>query len=254
VPTYGLLLALAIVTAFFVLRRDLGRRAMGIDAEALVAVPAVAGIIGSKLYHVLESPRNLLANPAGELFSPFGFAWLGGLIAGFCAFIYLARRYRIPLLELCDAASPAAAIGYGVGRIGCLLSGDGDYGIPTSLPWGMSFPNGLVPTTQRVHPTPIYEFLGSLVICWILWRLGAAQVRAREGASPQDAGTTLAKSGSIFAIYLVATGMARFLVEFIRINPRSFLGILTNAQVGSAVSIVVGLVLWVGLDRQRERA
>jgi phosphatidylglycerol---prolipoprotein diacylglyceryl transferase len=137
-----------------------------------------------------------------------------------------------------DAGSPAAALGYGVGRIGCLLSGDGDYGKPTSLPWGMSFPNGLVPTTQRVHPTPIYELIVACVIAWILWRLGARFLSTRP-----------ASRGSVFAAYLVLTGVARFLVEFIRINPRSFFG-LTNAQAASVLSVVAGVVLWLAIFRR----
>src|SRR5204863_1929415 len=121
---------------------------------------------GAKLYHVWDTPGD-------ELFSRTGFAWFGGFIAGLGALIVLAWRYRIPMLQFLDACSPAAALGYAIGRIGCLISGDGDYGIPTSLPWGMSFPNGLVPTTQRVHPTPIYEFLVGVIIFWYLWQLGA---------------------------------------------------------------------------------
>ena len=131
-----------------------------------------------------------------------------------------------------DVASPAAALGYGVGRIGCLLSGDGDYGIPTSPPWGMSFPNGLVPTTERVHPTPIYEFLVALVIVYFLWRVGRRAIKAKWPV------------GRVFAWYLISTGIARFLVEFIRINPRSFFG-LTNAQAASIVGMLAGvLLLW----------
>lgn len=242
IPTYGLLVATAIVAAFLVLRADVRRRGLNVDPETLVSLPAIAGIVGAKLYHVFETPRVLFANPIGELFSPYGFAWLGGLIAGFAAFAYLAWRNKIPLLQLCDTASPAAALGYGIGRIGCLVSGDGDYGIPTSLPWGMSFPNGLVPTTQRVHPTPIYEFLGALVIFWILWRMGRRQVEQIKNQGADKKSPTRFNFGRVFAAYLVLTGAARFLVEFIRINPRSFFG-LTNAQAGSAVSIILGVIL-----------
>src|SRR6202034_2519031 len=131
VPTFGLMIAAAMVVAYYVLRADFARRGLAekdsTTAEMFVAVPALCGIVGAKLYHVLETPRELLADPLGQLFSRYGLAWFGGLLAVF------------------DAGSAAAAIGYGVGRIGCLLSGDGDYGVPTSLPWGMSFPNGLVP-------------------------------------------------------------------------------------------------------------
>jgi phosphatidylglycerol:prolipoprotein diacylglycerol transferase len=238
VPTFGLMVALAMLCAYFVLRADLARRGIAADAETLIAGPCLAGILGAKLYHVLESPSEFFADPWHELFSQFGFAWFGGLIAGFAAFVWLARRSSAPLIEMLDAGSPAAAIGYGVGRIGCFLSGDGDYGIPTSLPWGMSFPNGLVPTDQRVHPTPIYEFLAACAIAWWLWRMGSRRIAVAESGSG-----VIASQGEIFAAYLVTTGVARFLVEFIRINPRSFLG-MSNAQAVSAVSVVAGAVLW----------
>ena len=184
VPTFGLMIAAAMVAAYYVLRADMARRGLAAKntttAEMFVAVPALVGIMGAKLYHVLETPRELFADPIGQIFSRYGLAWFGGLIAGFAAFVWLARRHNFPLLEVFDAGSTAAALGYGIGRIGCLLSGDGDYGVPTSLPWGMSFPNGLVPTTDRVHPTPIYELIAACAIAWVLWRLGTDQLTARR--------------------------------------------------------------------------
>jgi len=264
IPTFGLMVAAAMVAAYFVLRADLRRRGYAERAtqlaEAFIAIPCLAGIIGAKVYHVLETPRELWEHPARELFSQFGFAWFGGLIAGLGAFVWLARREKIPLLAILDGASPAAALGYGIGRIGCLLAGDGDYGIPTSLPWGMSFPNGLVPTDQRVHPTPIYEFLAACAIAWVLWRIGARQIAAARGAgrasrderaAPADG--IAAASGIVFAAYLILTGAARFLVEFIRINPRSFFG-LTNAQAASAASVIAGVVIWLWARRRGRRA
>lgn len=243
VPTFGLMVAAAMLAAYFVLRADMERRGIADNssdlAERFIAVPSLAGIVGAKLYHVLETPRELLGDPLRLLFSQFGFAWFGGLIAGLAAFLLLARWRKIPLLEMLDAGAPAAALGYGVGRIGCLLSGDGDYGIPTSLPWGMSFPHGLVPTTERVHPAPIYELIVACAIAWWLWRAGAPE--------------KLAPRGYVFAQYLVLTGAARFFVEFIRINPRSFFG-LTNAQAASIVSVAAGAVLWARVARRSERA
>ena len=234
--TYGLMVAIGLVCAFFVLRADLERRGIPADAEAIVGITGLSGLAGSRLYHLLESPKEFFANPWPQLFSTMGFAWFGAVIGGFLALLLLARRFRLPTLLILDVASPAAALGYGIGRIGCLISGDGDYGVPTSLPWGMSFPNGIVPTTERVHPTPIYEFLGAVVIAWILWKVGA---RVWEAKSPD---------GIVFAVYLLLTGAARFLVEFIRLNPRSFFG-LTNAQAASLASILGGVILWIGLQR-----
>jgi phosphatidylglycerol---prolipoprotein diacylglyceryl transferase len=264
IPTFGLMVACAMLAAFFVLRADLERRALAssnkkdpinaagaaspksanAEAELLVAIPCMVGLAGAKLYHLLESPSDFFAHPLALLISPYGFAWFGGLLAGFAAFVWVGRRQRIPLLTLLDAGSPAAALGYGIGRIGCFLSGDGDYGIPTSLPWGMSFPNGLVPTTQRVHPTPIYELIVACAIAWFLWRMFDRQRDAlRNNPLP---------AGSVFAAYLVLTGLARFLVEFIRINPRSFLG-MSNAQAASLASFITGIILWWWLAKSFNR-
>ena len=230
--SYGLMVAIGLICAFFILRADFARRGVSADAEAIIGITGLAGLAGSRLYHLLESPSEFFADPWPQLFSTMGFAFVGAIIGGFIALVLLAKRFRMSVLLMLDAASPAAAMGYGIGRIGCLISGDGDYGIPTSLPWGMSFPNGIVPTTERVHPTPIYEFLVAILIFWILWRLGARGLKSH------------APNGIIFAAYLVLTGIARFLVEIIRINPRSFYG-LTNAQAASVVSVIAGVALFV---------
>lgn len=230
-PTFGLMLWVAAVCACWVLHRNFRRWQITADAVGIVAVSTVAGIIGAKLWHVIETPRQLFAHPAAEIFSRDGFAWFGGLVFGILALIYQGKLYKIGALRMLDFAAPAAAVGYGMGRLGCLTSGDGDYGIPTSLPWGMSFPNGLVPTDPgvRVHPTPIYELFAALLIAWLLWRRGGKK----------------RPIGQLTGEYLVLTGIARFLVEFIRINPRIFLG-MSNAQLASIGSVVFGalLILW----------
>jgi phosphatidylglycerol:prolipoprotein diacylglycerol transferase len=195
----------------------------------IIGVAGLCGLVGARLYHVLETPRELLADPS-MLVSRFGFAWFGGFLGGFVALLVLAKHYRIPAMEFMDLCSPAAAVGYAIGRIGCLLSGDGDYGIPTTLPWGMSFPHGVMPTTERVHPTPLYEFFVWLAIAAFLWRLGKKYL---SGSGP---------IGIVFSGYLLLTGLARFLIEFIRINPRSFFG-LSNAQTASLLSMAAGIVL-----------
>jgi phosphatidylglycerol---prolipoprotein diacylglyceryl transferase len=262
IPTFGLMVACAMLAAYFLLRADLSRRGVADknsgEAEALISFPCLAGFVGAKLYHLLESPAEFFADPVHLLFSPYGFAWFGGLLAGFATFAFVAWRitrhnaaagHPVSLLTIFDAGSPAAALGYGVGRIGCLLSGDGDYGIPTSLPWGMSFPNGLVPTVERVHPTPIYEFVVACAIAWWLWRMGAPDpISSISPERTSSAGTrpstaSVKRPGEVFAAYFVLTGAARFLVEFIRINPRSFLG-MSNAQTAAAVSVIGGIILW----------
>lgn len=264
IPTFGLSVACAMLLAYFVLRADLARRgiadAKSGEAETLVAAPCLAGFVGAKLYHLLETPKEFFADPLGLLFSPYGFAWFGGLLAGFATFAFVASRLvqraaaegkSFSFLSILDAGSPAAALGYGIGRIGCFLSGDGDYGIPTSLPWGMAFPNGLVPTTARVHPTPIYELIVACAIAWILWRMGSGSTVIQ----PQKNGKNVVEKfaglqpGGVFAMYLILTGGARFLVEFIRINPRSFFG-LSNAQAAAGFSALAGIALYLVLRKK----
>lgn len=231
--TYGIFVAIGLLTAFLVMRRDLIRRGLSADPNVIVGITGIAGLAGARLYHLLETPREFLADPLPLLFSTMGFAWFGSVIAGFIALILIARHYKMPWLQMLDVASPAAAIGYGIGRIGCLISGDGDYGRPTSLPWGMSFPNGIVPTYDRVHPTPIYEFLAALAIFYALWKLGARWMGDSRN------------TGKLFAVYLLLSGAARFLVEIVRINPRSVFGVLTNAQTASLAGIALGFVILV---------
>jgi phosphatidylglycerol---prolipoprotein diacylglyceryl transferase len=254
IPTFGLMVATGLLVAAYVLQADFNRRREQLERYRssksdeheglltrlvrqshndegflIIGIAGLAGLVGARLYHVLESPRELIADPS-LLISRFGFAWFGGFLGGFVALVYLAQKFEIPVLEFMDLCSPAAAVGYAIGRIGCLLSGDGDYGIPTTLPWGMSFPKGVVPTTERVHPTPIYEFCIWLMIAALLWHMGK---KAVSGKRPQ---------GEIFCGYLILTGVARFLIEFIRINPRSFFG-LSNAQTASLASMIVGAIL-----------
>jgi prolipoprotein diacylglyceryltransferase len=314
-----MLAATGMLVGFFILRADLIRRGMDIDPASILGVTGIAGLVGARLYHLLESPSEFFADPIHLLFSQTGLAWFGGFVGGFIALFFLARHYKIPLLLMCDLCSPAAAMGYGIGRIGCLVSGDGDYGIPTSLPWGMSFPNGIVPTTERVHPTPIYEFLAALVIFYVLWKIGARfaknagsnneaftknvsaeksssvktdapkieiaapvppavpaatstrvtaassaqplkkkkklRPQSKETAKSANAPQTISAApaqryGIVFAYYLLLSGAARFLVEFIRINPRIFFG-MSNAQVVALACIVAGAFLLYSLKRTK---
>jgi phosphatidylglycerol---prolipoprotein diacylglyceryl transferase len=245
IPTFGLMVATALIVSAYILQADFDRRGFKtnlplwpsvpsflLDGFTMITLAGLAGIVGAKLYHLLESPAEFFANPFGLFFTRTGFAWFGGFLGGFGTMVFLGLRAKLPLREFLDACSPAAAVGYGIGRIGCLLSGDGDYGKPTSLPWGMSFPNGIVPTSERVHPAPLYEFLIWCFLGVVLWKLGAKVTRGVK------------THGEIFAYYLVLTGTARFLVEIIRINPPWILG-MSNAQVASVVSVLFGAVLLV---------
>jgi phosphatidylglycerol---prolipoprotein diacylglyceryl transferase len=245
IPTYGLMVAIGMLVAAYLLQFDLNRhraqfiehgylkgvdkKSQGDEAFLIIGIIGISGLVGARLYSVLENPRELLANPA-VLISRYGFTWSGAVITTLVAMVLLARHFDIPVLEFMDLCAPPAALGYAIGRIGCLLSGDGDYGVPTSLPWGMSFPNGIVPTMERVHPTPIYEFLSCALIAAILWRMSTKAL--------SSGGT----HGEVISGYLILTGIARFLVEFIRINPKVLYG-LTNAQIVSLLGMVLGFIL-----------
>ena len=226
VPTFGLMLWLAAVTAAFVMDRGFRRAHIDADAVGMVAVTVVVGIVGAKLWHVIDTPIEFREQGWRVLWDTAGFAWFGGLIFGISALVIQGWWAKIGGLRTLDLASPAAAIGYAIGRIGCFLSGDGCYGIETKLPWGMSFPNGIEPTYVRVHPTPLYELVAGLLIGWWLWR---------RGSKPRRAGAVLGQ-------YLLLTGVVRFLVEFIRRNP-PVLWHLTNAQLASAGTVVAGVAL-----------
>jgi phosphatidylglycerol:prolipoprotein diacylglycerol transferase len=197
----------------------------------MVAVAALLGIVGAKLWHVLDTPTEFREYGWRVLWDTAGFAWFGGLAFGISALMFQGWWAKIGMLRTLDLAAPAAAIGYGIGRIGCFLSGDGCYGIETKLPWpwGMTFPHGIEPTLVPVYPTPLYEFGAGLLIGAFLWWRGGKQ----HG------------TGAIVGQYLVLSGTARFLVEFIRRNPKVLWG-LSNAQMASAGSVAlgIGLIVW----------
>lgn len=226
--TFGLMLWLASVAGGFIMDRSFRRAGVSADAVGMVAVAVISGIVGAKLWHVIDTPLEFKEQGWRVLYDSAGFAWFGGLVFGITALVFQGWRAKIGALRTLDLASPAAAVGYGIGRIGCFLSGDGCYGIETKLPWGMSFPHGIEPTPPfvRVHPTPLYELVAGLAIGAWLWVRGGKHRPV----------------GSILGEYLILSGTARFLVEFIRRNPKIIWG-LSNAQLASAGSVVVGIVL-----------
>jgi len=226
VPTFGLMLWLAAVSAAFIMDRNFRRVHIDADAVGMVAVAVVAGIVGAKLWHVIDTPIEFHEMGWSVLWDSAGFAWFGGLTFGISALVFQGWWAKIGGLKTLDLAAPAAAVGYGVGRIGCFLSGDGCYGLPTKLPWGMSFPHGIEPTLIRVHPTPLYELAAGLLIGGWLWL---------RGGKPRG-------RGAIVGEYLLLSGIARFLVEFVRRNPK-ILWNLSNAQLASLGSVVAGVVL-----------
>lgn len=213
--------------AFLVVRSDLLRRGFGVDlAYDMTLYVYVGGWVGARLFLIPTAWNLFTEDPIGFLLTSSGWVWYGGLIGGTVAAWLLARRRGLPFLLLADVIAPGLALGQGIGRIGCQLAGDGDYGTPTALPWGMSYPHGVVPTTDFVHPTPLYEAFACFAIFAYLWR--------RRWQNP-PAGDTLAR-------YFVLAALVRFGVEFVRRNP-AWLGGLTTAQWFSIGVALVGVLM-----------
>lgn len=228
--SFGLMMVLAFLAAWRSFALALIERGKRLElAERTITWAAVGGIVGARIGYLLSFPTELMTHPLQTLFGGAGFVFHWGLIGGILSTFILLRREKENFLELADLAGPALAIGYAVGRIGCQLSGDGDYGGVSDLPWAMSYALGVVPTPAgtRVHPAPVYETFGALIIAVVLTR---ALVRDR-----------LSSTGQRFGLYLLLSGLARFLVELIRIEP-VVLPPLTQAQLVSAVLMLVGAV------------
>jgi phosphatidylglycerol:prolipoprotein diacylglycerol transferase len=224
VKTFGLFFALNFLAWAAVTARRLRELGHPVDwAYEMLFAALGGGLVGAKLYWAIQNGQLEL----GELLSGSGLVWYGGLIGGALAVLAWARWRGWLGLELLDTCAVALALGYAVGRIGCQVAGDGDYGEPSGLPWAMPYPDGVVPTDQEVHPTPIYEALTMGLVAWWPWRM-RDELRA----------------GALFALYLVLAGTARFLVEFVRLNDVAAAG-LTAPQLESLALMVAGAV-WLG--------
>lgn len=231
--TFGLMFGLAFVAAGAVIARrftELGRQADWAYEMAFVAL--IGGLVGSRLDFVAANWSDVKDDVLGSLFSGSGLVWYGGAIGGAIAVLLWARYRGILGLALLDLAAVPLALGYAIGRVGCQLSGDGDYGKAWDGPWAMAYPNGTVPTRTEVHPTPVYETLAMGVVAIVLWNL-------RDRFRP----------GLLFAMYLVAAGFERFLVEFVRRNDDVALG-LTQAQLLSVAMMLAGGI-WLLVARRR---
>jgi phosphatidylglycerol:prolipoprotein diacylglycerol transferase len=248
VYSYGLMMALGFLTADWVVTAECHRRGITPDyASSLIVWAAIVGIACSRLLDIFNNFSSYIADPKSMIFSGSGFVWYGGMIGGIVAVYLVSRRYGIPFLQTADMAAPALAIGQAIGRIGCLLSGDGDWGLPSTLPWAMAFPKAIVGWNSetvlklgpndtlvsgyfpgvRVHPTPIYEailYTGVFLLLWQLRKKGLAD-------------------GRLLYLYLILAGASRFMVEFLRVNPRVFEG-LSEAQLIAVAMMLVGAVAW----------
>ena len=231
--TFGVFFALNFIAWGMLLARRLRELGKPVDwAYEIVFAAIVGGLIGARGYYLIQNHASL---SFGNVFSGSGLIWYGGLLGGTAGVLLWAWRRGFLSLSLLDMAGPGLALGYAIGRIGCQVSGDGDYGKAWSGPWAMGYSDGTVPTEpgQTVHPTPIYETLTMGLVAWFLWRL---RFRARPGV--------------LFAGYLVLGGLERFLVEFMRRNEHVLLG-LTAAQLESLVMVVAGAI-WLAVIARRD--
>jgi len=245
INSYGFMLMLAFYSCYFFLQKDLKRLKYDLKlASDIVFAAAVGGILGSKIYYLIENYERVVADPAGMIFSGAGLVFLGGLIGGTLAVTFVLNKNKLSWLVFADIVAPLLMLGYAVGRIGCLLVGD-DYGLPTHLPWGIAFENGLPPSTfavfqtyypwvdltgfepgvLNVHPTQIYETSIGLIIFIYLW----------------NQRLKIKITGNLFFMYLVLAGSERFLMEFIRTNHKYIFG-LSGAQL--ITTIMIGLGIW----------
>ncbi len=229
--TFGIVFACGFIAAGAILIRRLKELGKPPDYSYEMAFAAlIGGLVGSRLYYVVENYSQVKHDLIGSLFSGSGLVWYGGVIGGALAVIGWAKWRGILNVALLDLACVPLAMGYAIGRIGCQLSGDGDYGKVSSLPTAMGYPHGTVPTSPGVTvlPTPIYETLAMGLVAWWLWRM-------RDSFRP----------GALFALYLLLGGLERLLIEFIRRNHRVALG-MTVPQFESIALIAAGL-LWLAL-------
>lgn len=257
VYSYGLMLGISFIVSSYLLAREFKRKKMDENAAVnMTFLALIGGILGAKLLYIFEEWNYITSLPSNKLFttegllSAQGLTYYGGFILATAMIYFYIRSKKIPFLRVCDAAAPSLAIGYGIARIGCHLAGDGDYGMPVSefaswVPWGTNYSHGqlppsaafrgtdiaqkfggIVPDNTLCHPTPVYEFILAVIILAILW------IYRKK----------FKIDGKLFGMYLILSGIARLMVEFIRINPRILFG-LSEAQVISVLLIILGVFL-----------
>lgn len=235
IKTFGLTFALGFLACGLVVARRLRELGKPVDwAYEIVFAALIGGVIGARGYFVIQNYSQVKHNLLGSVFSGSGLVWYGGAIGGAIGVLAWMRWRDAMQLKMFDMCATALALGYGIGRIGCQVSGDGDYGIRSSLPWAMGYPHGTVPTPPgvRVQPTPIYETVSMCLLAYLLWQL-------RDRVRP----------GVIFALYLLFSGLERLLVEFIRRNAEIFAG-LTTPQLESIGLMTIGALWLARMARQ----
>ena len=221
--TFGICFAFGFLASGLLISRRLAELGRPADwSYEMVFAALVGGLVGSRVDYLIQNWDDVSDDLLGNIFSGAGLVWFGGFVGGALGVILWARWRRWLGWELFDTAAVPLAVGYAIGRVGCQLSGDGDYGTQSDLPWAMAYPDGTVPTTDEVHPTPVYETLALGVAGLVLWRL-------RDRVAP----------GVLFGLYLVIAGVERFLVEFIRRNDDVVVG-LTQPQLIALGMLALG--------------
>lgn len=227
------MVAIAFLVAYWVASLEFKRKGLteNLLSNVFLAI-IIGGIAGAKILYVIENVplSQLISNPLEYLLSRGGLTFYGGFIGAVILLIIVANRGKTSFWKIGDAISPSLALGYAIGRIGCFLVGD-DYGIKSNLPWAISFPKGLPPTTERVHPTQLYEVVAMTVVFIIIWKI-------RKKAAPD---------GWLFSIYFILAGLERFLIEFIRSTTPSPIPHLSVAQVMAIVLMAAGTIklIWI---------
>ena len=230
IKTFGIMFALAFVGVGVMVYRRFRELGKPVDwAYEVVFFALIGGLVGARAYYLIQHPSEF---GLSGIFGGSGLVFYGGAVGGAAGAIIWAWWRGMLNGYLLDMGGIGLAIGYSIGRIGCQLSGDGDYGTPSSLPWAMAYPDGTVPTTQEVHPTPIYETLAMGFVAWLLWRW-------RDRFQP----------GTLMGFYLIFAGIERFLVEFIRRNSDAVAG-LTAAQLESIAFVILGAIVLAVIGRR----
>jgi len=231
--SFGVAMSLAFLVAAIVMQRDFARKHQPPElAWAIVAYGLVGGLLGARVHQALYHWPAFFADPLGFITHRWGLVWYGGLLGGALATVWPIRRSRVPYASALDTAALGLAIGLAIGRLGCHLSGDGDWGTPTTLPWGVAYPHGTAawphPPGISVHPAALYEMVALAAIFVVLLNL-----RAR-----------VAPAGALFAIYLLLASATRFLVEIVRTNAAILLGMSEAQWTSIGLCAGSGLYLW----------
>jgi phosphatidylglycerol---prolipoprotein diacylglyceryl transferase len=224
--TFGICFGIGFLAAGALVARRLRELSKPVDwAYEIVFAALIGGLVGARVDYLLQHWDKASDDLLGNIFSGTGLVWFGGAVGGAAGVLLWARWRGWLTLQMLDAAALPLALGYAIGRIGCQLSGDGDYGVASDLPWAMAYPEGTVPTTEEVHPTPVYETVTMGIGALVLWHL-------RDRVAP----------GMLFGLYLILAGGERFLVEFVRRNDSVVAG-LTQPQLISLVLLGLGAAI-----------